>query len=62
MWNVKKIEKAIQIETEGLREKILKTRCPHRYGMKDTATKSSDLICNMDCEKCWDGEVEDDKT
>jgi hypothetical protein len=59
---LKKIEKAIQIEMEGLREKILKTHCPHRYGMKDTATKSSDLICNMDCEKCWDGEVEDDKT
>ena len=58
---MKKIEKAIQIETEGLREKILKTRCPHKYGMKDTATTSSDFICDMDCEQCWNEEVENDE-
>ena len=59
---MKKIDKAIQIETERLREKMLKARCPHNYGMKDTATTGSDFICDMDCEACWNGEVEDDKT
>lgn len=56
---MKKIEKAIQIEMEGLREKILKTRCPHRYGMKDRATES-DFVCGSDCKACWNEEVEGD--
>jgi hypothetical protein len=57
---LKKIEKAIQIEMEGLREKILKTHCPHYYGMKDMSPPT--IICTFHCEECWNEEVEDDKT
>jgi hypothetical protein len=59
MWNVKKIEKAMQMEMETLEERILKTYCPHNYGMEDRAAKS-DFVCGSDCKACWNEEVEGD--
>lgn len=56
-----RLEKAMQIELEGLREKILKTHCPHYYGMKDRTERRSRSICDGNCEKCWSEEAEDDK-
>lgn len=57
---MKKIEKAMQMEIEGLREKILKTQCPHNYGMKDRAAPRNGFMCDLDCEECWSGEIEGD--
>ena len=54
-----KLEKAKQIEIGKIEAKILKTSCPHHYGMKDRATKS-DFMCDSDCKACWNEEVEGD--
>ena len=59
---MKKIEKAMQMEIEGLREKILDTHCPHYYGMKDRTEGKSRFICDGNCEECWNEEVENDET
>ena len=56
---MKKIEKAMEVEMERLEAKILKTCCPHYYGMKDRAVKS-DFMCDNDCKACWNEEVEGD--
>ena len=55
-----KLEKAVQMEIEGLREKILKTNCPHNYGMKDMSPPT--VMCTGHCEECWNEEVENDET
>lgn len=54
-----KLEKAMQMEIEGLKEKILKTRCPHYYGMKDMSPPT--VMCTAQCVECWSEEAEDDK-
>ena len=59
MVELTKLEKAKQIEIEKLEAKILKTCCPHYYGMKDRAVKS-DFMCDNDCKACWNEEVEGD--
>ena len=53
-----KLEKAMQMEIEGLREKIVKTNCPHNYGMKDMSPPT--VMCTGHCVECWNEEVEDD--
>ena len=55
-----KLEKAKQIEIEKLEAKILETRCPHYYGMKDRAGRDDKFACDSNCEKCWSEEVEGD--
>lgn len=60
MRNVKKIEKAMQMELEGLKTRIMKTKCPHNYGMKDMSPPT--VMCTGHCEECWNEEVENDKT
>lgn len=55
---MKKIEKAMQIETNGLREKIMNKHCPHYYGMKDDRATSRDFTCDGNCKRCWNEEVE----
>ena len=57
---MKKIEKAMQMEIEGLRERIIKRNCPHNYGIKDMSPPT--VMCTGHCEECWNEEVEDDKT
>ena len=54
---MKKIEKALRMEIEGLRERIVEKDCPHNYGMTDKAT-SSGFMCDGDCGDCWNEEVE----
>lgn len=55
-----KLEKAVQMEAETLEERIVGKKCPHDYGMTDLAT-SSDFMCDGDCKKCWNEEVENDE-
>ena len=57
---MKKIEKAMQMEIEGLRERIIKRHCPHNYGMKDMSPPT--VMCTGHCEECWNEEVENDET
>lgn len=54
-----RLEKAMQMETKTLEERIVEKKCPHDYGMTDCAT-SSDFMCDGDCKACWDEEVEGD--
>lgn len=56
---MKKIEKAMQMEMKGLRERIIKRDCPHHYGMKDMSPPR--VMCTGHCEECWDEEVENDE-
>lgn len=60
MTKLKKIDKAMQMELEGLEARILKTKCPHNYGMKDMSPPT--IMCTGHCKDCWNEEVEDDET
>lgn len=53
-----KLEKAMQMEIECLKERIVKTKCPHNYGMKDMSPPT--VMCTGHCEECWSEEVEGD--
>ena len=55
---MKKIEKAMQMEIENLRERIIKRHCPHNYGMEDMSPPR--VMCTGHCEECWNEEVEGD--
>ncbi len=55
-----KIEKALSDMSAHeklniLKETLMKTRCPHHFGLKD-------IPCNRhsNCKECWNGEVSDD--
>lgn len=54
-----KLEKAMQIEAEKVKKQIVKSACPHNYGMEDRSTL--DGYCDgNDCGECWNMEVEGD--
>lgn len=55
-----KLEKAKQMEMEELEARIVKTKCPHNYGMKDMSPPT--VMCTGHCEECWNEEVENDET